>query len=220
MAPRLRRSRGEDRPSDDRATGGERGRDEGAVATSGARERGLGEARERQREAFGGFQLGAAFFGWLVAVGIAVILTAIVGAAGTAIGLSSSGKSSDVSKSAGTIGIVGGALLIVILAIAYYAGGYVAGRLARFDGARQGLGTWIIGLVVTILIAVAGYIAGSQYNVFKGLNLPRIPVSGEKLTGGGVITLVAIAIVSLIAAILGGKLGERFHRKVDRAAYE
>lgn len=30
-------------------------------------------ARERQREEFGGFNIGAAFFGWLVATGIAVL---------------------------------------------------------------------------------------------------------------------------------------------------
>ena len=33
-------------------------------------------ARERQREEYGGFNIGAAFFGWLVATGLAVLLTA------------------------------------------------------------------------------------------------------------------------------------------------
>ena len=37
-----------------------------------------------------------------------------------------------------TIGLVGGALLLAALMIAYFAGGYVAGRMSRFDGARQG----------------------------------------------------------------------------------
>jgi hypothetical protein len=34
------------------------------------------------------------------------------------------------------IGIVGGISLIVIALIAYFAGGYVAGRMSRFDGER------------------------------------------------------------------------------------
>ena len=43
--------------------------------------------RERQREEYGGTNWGAAFFGWLVAVGVAVLLTGILAAAGAAIGL-------------------------------------------------------------------------------------------------------------------------------------
>src|SRR5947209_12275022 len=44
-------------------------------------------ARLRQRERFGGINWGAGFFGWLVALGLGAILTAIAAAAGTAIGL-------------------------------------------------------------------------------------------------------------------------------------
>ena len=36
------------------------------------------------------------------------------------------------------IGLGGGILLLAVLAIAWFCGGYVAGRMARFDGARQG----------------------------------------------------------------------------------
>ena len=45
------------------------------------------DAEERARQEFGGFNWGAAFFGWLVAVGIATLLTAALSAAGAAIGL-------------------------------------------------------------------------------------------------------------------------------------
>ena len=37
--------------------------------------------RARQREEFGGINWGAAFFGWLVAVGVAVLLTGLLAAA-------------------------------------------------------------------------------------------------------------------------------------------
>ena len=172
------------------------------------------EARLRQRDEFGGINWGAAFFGWIVAIGLGALLTAIVAAAGTAIGLTNNADEGD----AATIGIVGGALLIAIALIAYYAGGYVAGRMSRFDGARQGFATWVVGLVVTLALAVAGAILGNEYNVFEQLNLPRIPVSASDLTAGGGITLLAIFVGSLIAAVLGGKVGERYHRRVDRAA--
>src|SRR6187549_1872216 len=75
----------------------------------------------RQREQFGGLNWGSAFFGWLVAVGIAALLSA----AGAAVGLTKA--ATDAADNPGTVGIVGGVLLLVILLVAYYAGGYVAG---------------------------------------------------------------------------------------------
>lgn len=183
-----------------------------------ARHTGTGIDRDRQREEYGGFNIGAAFFGWLVALGMAALLTAILSAAGAAIGLTSLTES-EARSSAETISIVGGVLFFVVLALAYYCGGYVAGRMSRFDGARQGVGVWVFGLAVTILLAVIGAIAGSEYNVLNQLNLPRIPIDEGSLATGGVITLIAIFVGTLVAALLGGKAGERYHHKVDRVGY-
>ena len=174
--------------------------------------------RDRGRDEFGGINWGSAFFGFLVAVGIGVILTALISAAGAATGLTNNFSGSNV-QNATALGIGGGILLTLIAAIAYFAGGYVAGRMSRFDGARQGLATWAWGLIITLLVAALGVIAGSQYNVFSGLNLPRIPIDEGTLTTGGAITLGAVFVASLIAAILGGKAGERYHRRVDEVAY-
>ena len=176
--------------------------------------RGLGIDRQRQRDEFGGFSLGSAFFGWLVAIGIAALLTALLSAAGAAIGLTEI-SDGEASANAKTISIVGAILLIAVLAISYYAGGYVAGRLSRFDGGRQGLGVWLIGLLLTLLLAAAGAIAGSEYNLLGDLDLPRVPIDEGSLTGGAVVTLALILILTAVAAIAGGKVGERFHRRVD-----
>jgi hypothetical protein len=174
-----------------------------------------GEVRDRQREEFGGFSWGSAFFGWLVAIGVAALLTALLSAAGTAVGLTQA-SSDEAASSAGTVGIVGGILLLVVLLIAYYAGGYVAGRMARFNGPRQGAGVWLFGLIVTVLLAAAGVLLGAEYNVLSSLNLPRIPVDEGSLTTGGLIALAAVVIGTLLAAVTGGKAGSHFHRKVDR----
>jgi hypothetical protein len=175
-------------------------------------------ARTRQREQFGGFNWGAALLGWLVAGGIAALLTGILSAAGAATGLTTV-SDSQAEQSAGTIGIVGGVLLLVVLLLAYYAGGYNAGRLSRFDGGRQGLGVWLVGLIVTLVLGAAGAILGSKYNVLEKLDLPRIPIDEGSLATGGAIALIAILVGTLLAAIVGGKAGERYHKKVDRAAY-
>lgn len=189
-------------------------RDDPARASEAARVNGSARA-ERQREEFGGLNWGAAIFGWLVAVGIAAILTAFVSAAGAAIGLTDI-SSSEARKNAATIGIGGAVALLVVLLLAYYAGGYVAGRLSRFDGGRQGFGTWLIGVVITVLLGAAGAIFGSKYNVLSALNLPRIPVDEGTLATGAAIALAAVVLGTLIAAVLGGRIGRRYHRKVDR----
>jgi hypothetical protein len=173
------------------------------------------DTRAQQRDEFGGLNWGAAFFGWLVAVGVATLLTAILSAAGAAIGLTKTSPS-QATGSADTIGIVGGVLFLLVLLIAYYAGGYVAGRMSRFDGPRQGAGVWVIGLLVTILLGVAGVLLGAKYNVLSQLNLPRIPIDEGTLTTGGVIALVAVILGTLLAAVLGGKAGTRYHRKIDK----
>ncbi|MEA2125949.1 MAG: hypothetical protein QOI80_2731 [Solirubrobacteraceae bacterium] len=183
--------------------------------TDGRLQRTPREVADRQHEEFGGFSKGSAFFGWLVAIGIAVLLLALLSAMGAAIGLTDISKQ-DVTSSADTVGIVGGILMLLVLTGAYYAGGYVAGRLARFDGARQGFGVWLLGLVITVVLAVAGALFGAKYNVLGQLNLPRIPIDEGTLTTGGVIALAAAVLITLIAAVAGGKVGERFHRKVDR----
>jgi len=200
----------------------ERGATRADTTTTTTRGNGAPAPRDvhaRQREEYGGINWGAAFFGWLAAIGIAALLTAILSAAGTAIGLTQSSPSqagSQASSNADTVGIVGGIVLLVILAIAYYAGGYVAGRMSRFDGPRQGLGVWLIGLIVTVVLAVAGVVLGAKYNVLSQLNLPRIPVDEGSLTTGGLIALIAIVVVTLLSAMAGGKQGTHYHRKIDR----
>jgi hypothetical protein len=178
--------------------------------------RGADADRAQLRERFGGRKVGAAFFGWLVAVGMTVILTTIATALGLAIG-SSMGLDPNGADAA-PIGLTGGAVLLAVLAIAYFTGGYVAGRLARFDGARNGILCWVVGLLVTVLAVVAGAVANSTSDVLAGLRLPAVPGDPSTLTVAGVIALVAVLLVTAVAAALGGRAGEQFHRRVDRAA--
>jgi len=174
--------------------------------------------RARQREEFGGINWGAAFFGWLVAVGLGALLVGLLAAAGTTVGLTELSES-EAAGSAEEIGIGGAIGLLVALAIAYFAGGYVAGRMSRFDGARQGVGAWLLGLLITVALAVAGAVLGSEYNVLERLDLPAVPVGDSELATGGALALAIVIVGTLVAAILGGKAGERYHRKVDRAGF-
>ena len=194
---------------DDRTT---RDRDDEGRHESGT---GVREVRARQRDEYGGINWGAAFFGWLVAVGLGSLLVGIVAAAGAAVGLTQV-SGSEAEQNAESIGLGGAIVLLVVLMIAYYCGGYVAGRMSRFDGARQGFGAWLFGIVITLLLALAAVILGSEYNVLEQLNLPSLPVGESTLTTGGAIALAAVLLGTLLAAVVGGKAGERYHRKIDR----
>jgi hypothetical protein len=175
------------------------------------------EAREQQRrEAYGGFNWGADFFGWLVAVAVAILLSGIVAAVAAAVGSALSVTQNAAERAAGSIGIGTGIALLLVLMIGYFTGGYVAGRMSRYDGGRQGLGVWIIGLVVTIVVAVIGAVFGAQYDPLQRVNLPTLPVPTDAATTGGLIALAAVIVGTLIAAFLGGKTGNRYHKKVDR----
>jgi hypothetical protein len=176
----------------------------------------LSAMHDRQRVRFGGIRWGSAFFGLLSAIGLAAMLLSIVAAAGVAIGVSQIENVTD--GDAETIDLGGAILVLAILALSWFCGGYVAGRMARFDGMRQGIGVWGWTVLIGIVLAIAAIIGGSEYDVFAQLNLPNIAVGDETLTTGGAITLAAALVVTLIAAIAGGKVGDRFHRRVDRFA--
>jgi hypothetical protein len=179
------------------------------------------EVLHREKERFGGMKFGSAFFGWLTAMGLAVLLTALIAAIGGAIGLTDPETAEDAANAAaenmGVATIIGAIALGLVLFVSYFAGGYVAGRMARFDGMKQGLAVWLWAIAIAVAVAVITAIAGSQWDILASLNgFPRIPVSAETATTTGILTAVGAAIVTLVGALLGGAAGMRYHRRVDR----
>lgn len=175
------------------------------------------ELERAQKQQFGGMKFGASFFGWLTATGTAVLLTGLLAAAGAAVGLGQGVTTNTAAQNAQAIGLAGGIALLVVLFVAYLAGGYVAGRMARFSGAKQGVGVWLWALIIAVVIAILTAIAGTQSGLLSNLSGFRIPVNQNALTTGGIITAVAVVLISLLGAVLGGLAGMRYHRKVDRA---
>ena len=180
----------------------------------------------RERDRFGGMKIGSAFFGWLTATGLAVLLLAILTAAGVAFGVTDTAAVDNAVQqvqqgtgTAKTVGLVGGIVLLLILFLAYYCGGYVAARMARFNGIRQGFAVWLWAIFTTALAAAAAAIAGAKYNILAGLNLPRIPVKEGTVTTAGLIAIGAAVLAALLGALLGGAMGTRYHRKVDAVGF-
>jgi uncharacterized membrane protein YeaQ/YmgE (transglycosylase-associated protein family) len=164
----------------------------------------LADARALQHERYGGSKLGSAFFGWLVAVGLTVLLGVLAGAVTAAV-------QADAPRT-------GAIVTVAVLVVGYFAGGYVAGRLARFDGARNGFLSWVVGVLATLVLGVLAAFVGAQYDVLSRIQLPTLPTGLDQVTVFNLV-MVAVAVVgTLVAAVLGGKAGEGFHRRVDRAA--
>jgi len=178
------------------------------------------EGQAAARDKFGGINWGASFFGWLVAVALAVLLTSIAGAIAAGVGATTQITQSEAERQAGTIGVVAALVLLAVLLIGYYTGGYVAGRMSRFDGARQGLGVWLIGLFVTIVAVVLGAVFGRQYNILDRVDLPRVPFSTDQLGWGTLVTGLVVLVGTLLVAMLGGGVGHRYHNRVDRVVHD
>ena len=164
---------------------------------------------------FGGVNWGAGFFGWLVSVSFTVFLAAVLGVVVTVLRRTVPAVSAmaDTRPGATAIALAAGGFLVLM--IGYYTGGYVAGRMSRFDGGRQGTGVWVTGLLMTAVALGFGLFFGSAYHLLDRVDLPALPVPAGSLGLARLVGAVAALLGSLLMAIWGGKVGRRYHEKVD-----
>lgn len=154
------------------------------------------EARSR----FGGVDLPAVLGGALAGLGAAALVGAIAAAVGATTGS---------VDTAGDALVIGGLVTaVIVVGLSALAGGWVTGRAARFDGARNGL---LTGLLLALVLAGLGA-AGAYSAADTGL---PVSLDSERLTTAAVVAAAVGLLVSLLAALLGGRLGARWHRDVD-----
>jgi hypothetical protein len=171
----------------------------------------------QQARRFGGIKWGSAFFGWVTAMGMVALLSALATAAGAALGLVNPTPDPAAVQ---TLGVAGAALLLAVIFVGYYCGGYVAGRMARFAGARQGVAVWLwtlfVAVVGAVIATVSGAVAGPRLDELFRLPLNDGLMSGGVLSAGAAALAVGVLVVTLVGAVLGGLAGMRYHRRVDR----
>ena len=167
---------------------------------------GIAAARER----FGGIDIPATLVGMLTALSTTLILAGLIGAAVGAVGYQT-GLESD-AQDISTASLIGG---VAVLFVAYLIGGWAAGRIARYDGARNGFATGIWTLILAaILSGLAGWL-GSEYDVFGNVDLPQW-FSTDAFTTSAIISGIAAVIAMFVGGTLGGMTGARYHRRADR----
>ena len=158
------------------------------------------EARSR----FGGVDLMSVLAGTAAAIGSTAVLGSIAGALGR-VGYEQGAGDEQLSAAGLTAGLV-------ILGLSLLLGGWDAGRVARDEGGRNGLLTGI----VFVLLSAALAAAAASNDTVRDIGLPGF-LSDDALTVAAIGSAVTGLIVALGAAVLGGRLGARYHRRVDDA---
>ncbi len=151
--------------------------------------------------------ISGAFFGWLVATALSVLLLAVLtGLDAVIVTLWDTAVTEPAAGSTGAVLGVAVAVLaaLVAVSVAYFCGGYVAGRVARSHGIRQGVAVWSWGTLVAVVLVTLAVVAGTQTGLVDRLSASVIAVSTSQasvaaLVGGG-----SVAVVALVGAVLGG----------------
>ncbi len=157
------------------------------------------------RKTFGGIDLPAALAGMLAAFGLTVLL-----GAGT---VALEAVRHDRGADTGDLWAAGAIMAAAVLVLALLVGGWVAARIARYDGTGNG---WMSGLLFALLVlgaAAAGNWADNRWSLLNDVEAPGWISSPTRVAEIGV-ALAGIAAV-ILASGLGGALGARYHRRAD-----
>jgi hypothetical protein len=161
------------------------------------------------RERFGGIDIPASLVGMLTALSTVLILAGLVGAAVGVVGYQTGLEENAQDLSIGSL--IGG---VAILFVAYLIGGWAAGRIARYDGARNGFAAGVWTLIFGAILAALGAWAGAEYDVFQNVQLPQW-FDRDALTLAALASGIGAIAAMFAGGIIGGLWGERYHRRAD-----
>ena len=164
---------------------------------------GVAEARRR----FGGIDVPATLAGMVAALGTAVVVAGLFAGAGS-VGYQ---RGLDGAEELSFAGLLAG---VATLFVAFLVGGWVAGRMARYDGGRNGVVTALWFLALAAVTAALGAWLGEEYDVFRSVRLPQW-FSGNARTPEALATGLIALLSMLLAGWFGGRIGERYHRRAD-----
>jgi hypothetical protein len=179
------------------------------------------EREDRLRDMYGGVDWLASFLGLVFAIVLGAVFSAIAGLVLVPFGVPPDLSGGQIGASA----ITGLALLGVLIFLTYFFGGYVAGRLARFDGGRNGAMVLVWTFIVVLILALAALVfsgflptgaAGRLANLVEGVLSTARNLAGAGVVG--IVTGLAAVLIALLGGFLGGRLGSRYHTEIDRAA--
>ena len=163
------------------------------------------------RDRFGGIDFPASLVGMLTALAMVVLLGGLVGAAFGVIGYQT-GLDRENVEDISIASLIGG---LGVLFVSYVVGGWAAGRIARYDGARNGVMTGIWTIILAAILAGLGVWLGDEYDVLANVDLPQWFNEDAVTTAAVISGAIAIAAM-LLGGLLGGLWGTRYHRLADQ----
>jgi hypothetical protein len=168
---------------------------------------------------YGGVDWLASFLGFVFAAVVAALFSLVAGLVLAPLGLSL-----NLGGEIGAAIITGLVLVALLIFLIYFFGGYVAGRLARFDGGRNGamLLLWTLAAALLAALGVGIFssflpasISGSIRDFIQNEVLSTIG-NLSRLGIVGILVAIGAVLVALLGGFLGGRLGSRYHAEIDR----
>jgi hypothetical protein len=179
------------------------------------------EREDRLRDMYGGVDWLASFLGFVFSIVLASVFSTVVGLVLVPLGFPPEISGGQLGASV----LTGLAVLGVLIFLTYFFGGYVSGRLARFDGGRNGamvlVWTFIVVLIVALVAVVfSGFLPSGAADIIVGIaQTSRSAADGLAGTGvAGIVVAVAALLLALLGGFFGGRLGSRYHTEIDRAS--
>ena len=179
------------------------------------------EREDRLRDMYGGVDWLASFLGFVFSLVIAMVFSAVAGLVLVPLGFPPEISGGQLGASV----LTGLAVLGVLVFLAYFFGGYVAGRLARFDGGRNGAmvlaWTFIVALILALVTVVfSGFLPTGAAEGIRNLAQGTASAAGSLAGAGvaGIVVAVAALLLALLGGLFGGRLGSRYHTEIDRAS--
>ena len=178
------------------------------------------EREDRLRDMYGGVDWLASFLGFVFVLVAGALLSLVAGLVLVPLGISPDLAGAELGAAA----ITGLVLVAILVFLTYFFGGYVAGRLARFDGGRNGamllLWTGVTVLILALVNAVlSGFLPARVSEDIGNLvqNNVLSTIGGLSQLGvAGVLIFAGALLVALLGGFLGGRLGSRYHTEIDR----
>jgi hypothetical protein len=175
-------------------------------STGGARN--LGTIHER----FGGVDTPSAIAGMFTALGVLVFLSSLLAA--WVGGLTFQVNLLDPDGVLQEFEVVAFIVLAVVVFVAFFYGGWAAGRMARIDGGINGVAAaaWMLFLIV--VFAAIGAFAGAEFNAFGQAGMPDwiSQLDAADITVGAGVATIVLLLIMFFASWLGGRAGETYRR--------
>lgn len=169
------------------------------------------------RERYGKADLVASILGMFAALGTLVFLGALFAAGSAAIQLQTNLLTQDGTLD--EVETVGALAAVVVLFVSFLVGGIAAGRMSRYDGGMNGMGTALWFLLLMTIFAALGAWVGEEYNAFALADLPNwvSQIDVENVTMAAIVMSIVSVVVIFLGGYLGGRIGDSYNRKVDAA---